>query len=187
MELIDVSEYQSTDSPELAAFKMKVVEVANKYTKANGWCSEVKRALKEMGIEERPIFKINVFYTVLETELAKRIAVDAAELANMDLNGQIAVMASKIEPVEVRVGGKPINHVVVEADHVTRFVVVDKPLAPSGTESDWSYVSNCGRVLHRFRDGDYFTVCGQVSFSSDRTKNSPRGEGRRCERCANSL
>lgn len=42
---------EDSDSEELKAFKEKVAKVAMKYARDNSWCDEVKRALKELGIE----------------------------------------------------------------------------------------------------------------------------------------
>lgn len=56
------------ESSELAQFKAKVAQVAQKYAREHGLCEVVDDALKELGIQPRPRGKIRIVFEISEEE-----------------------------------------------------------------------------------------------------------------------
>lgn len=109
--MIDLSMYdESVDSPEVAALKERVRQVADKYTSRHGWCSEVKKALREAGVltEDKKI-AVDVAFSLAGSDPAtSTIKVKVSELVGLDEEGQKSLISKKISP-EVTVAGVKIN------------------------------------------------------------------------------
>lgn len=144
--MIDLSMYdESVDSPEVAALKERVRFVADKYTSRHGWCSEVKKALREAGVitEDKKI-AVDVTFSIAGSDPAtSSIKIKVSELSGLDEEGQKSLISKKISP-EVTVAGVKINLPV----NIVSFS--ESPAPPSIVpEGHYGYfLSNEGRVTH---------------------------------------
>ena len=175
--MIDVSAF-TVDSPEVAALKAKVCEVADKYIKKNGWCGEVKRALKEAGVMQE-----NIEVEVVTTIGKRRMRVDPTKLVGLDDEGQLAFFAELIGTVNLPspwVG--EVEYAVIDVNLIEK-----KPAEQAEQDSNWVYASLDGRVLHQIQTTRYAS-CGAwlesgTGPNTSGYRNSPRGEDRRCVKC----
>ena len=173
--MIDTSAF-TVDSPEVAALKAKVREVADRYTKKNGWCGEVKRALKEAGVMQE-----NIEVEVVTTIGNRRMRVDPSQLVGLDNEGQLAFFAERIGTVNLP------HPWVGEIEYAVIDVNLIEKAEPKQSDHNWVYASLDGRVLHRVETPRYAS-CGTwlEPGSGPGTSGhlvSPRGEGRRCVKC----
>lgn len=190
MTALDLSQYvTSTDTPELAEFKAKVRTVAKKYTDKHGWCAEVNRALKELGIEDEKQVKLGVT-TSMGLQLEVKVA--PSLLNGLDENAQKQKVVEVIGPLSLS-GGTSVTAVIsLTPETITEMKVVEVTEVtpaepPQGWE--WAYTSDEGRVLHLFQDdrhGSYsVAACGTSTYYQ--TQRSSRGEARRCANCESQL
>lgn len=185
MSLIDVSKYDTGESAEVAAFKAKVRTVADKYSKKYGWCSEVNRALGEMGIANHKPIQVKVSFVIGEITIEKVVAVSIESLLGQSEEGQRNAVAEAIPDVEVRLGSQVVQTLDVGPDDIENFELHSDPNVAEDDTTRWWYTSDNGRVLHYLSEySTHQAVCGAWLSRLTRTKNSPRGGGRRCERCA---
>lgn len=201
MTALDLTPYVPTESPEVAALKEKVREVAMRYAKRHSWCSEVKRALREIGIEDPR----NVDVTVT-TGLGFAITVNLPPVA---LHGktedqQKRIIAARISKLVITSTG---GNVKGEPIALTPEMIVDMTLAAAASASGpdratgWVYTSNQGRVLHHITEVSgrpehlslgssgqyYYASCGITALGNSLTLESPKGEGRRCAGCERNI
>lgn len=200
--MIDISMYdESVDSPEVAALKERVRQVADKYTSRHGWCSEVKKALREAGVlPENKKIAVDVAFSLAGSDPAtSTIKVKVSELVGLDEEGQKSLISKKISP-EVTVAGVKINLPV----NIVSFSAAPAPpsIVPEGQYG--FFLSDEGRVTHlvtspsRFESSEDFeekllqntsqwvaALCGNGSYYV--TTSSARDENRLCANCARAV
>lgn len=197
---LDLSEYvTSTDSPELAEYKETVKRVAQKYAKANNWCGEVNRALREMGIDPKPTTVEVAVATTIGLTLTARVEVKA--LAGKSLDEQKAVVAKGVGTLFVSgPAGVKASNIDLTPEGIISLALAPKP-EPEVRESittnargAWRYASPNGRVLHFFPqvelDNGYHwkaSTCHTTALERDMSENSPRGTGNLCIACQREL
>lgn len=200
LEALEFPEAETTDPPELVAFKAKVVEVAKEYKKIHGWCGEVDRALRDMGITEPPK-ECTVHVGVADDVLKFAVKAQIADLKGKTAKQQAAHIAGLLD--RVAVGGRVEGRIQVTSDKISSMTLVPPPAVPAaGLEVDgeftWGYVSNAARVLHKFRtdqvnrtDRVYnaWSACTRWPLEPYATLHatSARGTGVRCTGCENYL
>lgn len=185
---LDLSGHPNPDSPELAAFKQKVREVAKKYTDRHGWCGEVDRALREMGIRPEPNLQITVSTTLgFDVDLV----VTPSMLAGLDEAAQKAKVCTVLGPLSIAGNLRANGSIRLTPEQISDLNLKTTTRNDGGA---WLYTSNEGRVKHYFivpeSTGRYNVVdavCGQSTTRNDLTALSTRGEDRHCAKCEERL
>jgi hypothetical protein len=187
---LDLSEYEATtDTPEVAALKAKVVAVSKKYTAQHGWCGEVNRALREMGIEQAPT-PLTVHVTT-KHPFEFDVRVDVVELLGKTEAQQKTVVLNKIGTLYLN-GGTAVRS--APSFKLTAADITDLSLPPKVAGENWLYGSDRGQVRHHFttatltdardRGRTYaYPDCGMEFRTSNLSTTSPRGSGQNCDRC----
>ena len=152
MSFIDVSKYDTGDSVEVAALKAKVQTVAKKYTDKYGWCSEVNRALREMGINNHEPIEVKVSFVVNGLTVENVIEVPVESLLGHDAQGQQEIIAGALPNVQIKIGSRVIETARVSPDDIVSFEVHNDPNGTEGDTLRWWYTSDEGRVLHYLPD-----------------------------------
>lgn len=187
---LDLSQYTATtDSPEITAFKEKVRTISMAYARKNNWCDEVRKALKEMGIEDERQVTIKV---VTSHPFEFSVKVLPSALVNLTEDQQKARLAESIgEVTPMTYGAAKVTSVkmtIAPAQIVTMELVTK---AARGTltpipEGDWQYIGQQGRVLHLIPPGDdryFYTACGISVGRASLRARTVRGAGGHCVRC----
>ena len=192
--MINWDQYITEESGELGAFKQRVRKVAETYTRRHGWCDEVERALKELGIEKpaRIHTMVKLATGAGGTTEVNYIA-DPAAFAGLSEEKQIEKLAKELGPlrISIAVGGQwnTETNVAVTAEMIEEWKEREIPgvgTAPAGYH--WMYTSADGRKLHLVPivnpdQGYVYSSCGQYLYPRAMTANSPRGDGSQCSRC----
>lgn len=192
MTALDVSALVTNtgDSPELTAFKQKVVAEAKKHS-ASYHCGEYKSILKKLDIKEEKQVAIKVT-TSHPFELTVRVL--PSLLNNKSEDEQKEELSKAIGALSLAgSGGSATGFFTVPASAITAMELLDGKAAAAGGVVpegwEWAYVSDEGRVLHLYRINDRnrysVSVCGVVTYYQ--TDTSTRGEARNCERCTREL
>jgi len=151
MSALDLSAFEAkVDSPELAAYKAKVKEIAETYTKRHGWCAEVKRALKEIGISEEKPVNINVTTTmgfVLQTDIKPSALIGKSE------EEQKEIVARKIGNLSLTKGGGGTAMLVITPKLIESMELTDTPVVPDGRTLMQNSLGTNRWVWRRIRDG----------------------------------
>jgi hypothetical protein len=178
---LDVSGYvpdENGDSAEVKALKAKVRKVAKKYTDKHGWCGEVTRALKEIGITESR--EVTVSVVTANPEMRVVTTVNAEKLHGKTVEQQKKVIAETLGDITLRgqrmgiLGTMPFP-----VDSITQWSV--PPVMGDG----WSLMAPTeGRVNHYCRpDGSYTeSRCGSTWNAYEVQEADPdRSTCKRCE------
>lgn len=199
MTALDMTGFEaSTDTPEVAALKRKVWEIAMKYKTDFRWCSEVNKALKEAGIEEEK--KVAVEVTTSLGMVLTASVVASALVGQTEAKQKEAVVAAL---GDIRLAGdsgasgkwviKPANVTSMALKSSTAAEVKTGAPAPSGYA--WLYTSeSSGYVMHLFpettRSGAYsnnYALCNS-SYASSPSSTSRRDSTRaQCRRCLHKI
>ena len=210
--MLDLSQYvTSTDSPELAEYKVKVEEVARRYAKQNNWCRVIDDVLRDLDI--RPERKVRIDVTT-SFGLVLTHSVKPSALVGLSEEEQRALVASEIGNLSVtgtsatgRIDLTPEMISDLSLPAVSRVMfggyVENEHVPGHGT---WLYTGDDARVEHffpdvRVEDGvikhddgrtfqDYYRIghalCGRMDTYTLR-RTSPRSEQRHCARCTDRL
>lgn len=182
LEPLDVSPWapESSDSPEVAALKATVKKVAKKYQKRHGWCDEVKRALREMGIDDERDILVRV-----ETSLGltSNLRMAPSSLLGKAAEEQRKVLAKAAGPIALGESSKPMP-----PDLITGWRVLS-PL-PGTPPNIWRKSSD-GKVNHLWLGlGDPLfdrrwinAACGQTEFPG-RVSDPDSIAERSCTKCS---
>lgn len=202
MTALDVSHLvtETDESAELTEFKNKLVKVAKAYKNRYGWCNEVDRALKELGVE--PPKTVTV---ILQHETFPGINMNVQVIANKlhrkSEDEQKKTLVKELGKVQmtVKAGGRTVN---TEGSYLDASGVVKMELwapavgplaAPAGYY--WRYSGPDGQVLHLYsateedfsRGQSRYAECGQwtpdISAAPLETR---RGKGQACKTCVKS-
>lgn len=190
------------DSPELAAFKLKVVALAKRHSRAHH-CGGVAAEMRELGIREEQKVKVTV---MTSHPFTFNVNVRPSQLAGKTAAEQAEILAGVIGKVKLSVGdgvsAVGLEPIVITAEHVVSMERWTPPVNATvagveiGDRDGWRYTSNEGRVLHLFRnlfhdDGSRSTrtvssECRDVqAYAQYLTEESDRGENRHCQKCVN--
>jgi hypothetical protein len=179
------------EHPEVAALKAQVRKVANKYAKRHSWCSVVKDALREMGIDpDEPKITVDIDFQIAGTEVQTAVRKFlVSDLAGKTTAEQNTLAAEQISPI-VNVSGVAVTIPVTVLDMNLHTASASGPVVdvPDGYSAFFSSAE--GRVKHLVRTVDVerqYTratrfVCGTYTY--DRTATSLRSENRICAKCA---
>lgn len=189
MTALDLSSYATTiDTPEVAALKEKVREVAQKYAKQHNWCSVVKRALKEAGIESDPVtVSVNVTTALGMTFVVKT---DPSTLIGKTEDEQKAVLAERIGQVTLS-GAKGVTGSFKVLPEAIAEMAVQPQQELAAPDPAWLYINDSSRVRHLIVSGNRidptgrYTACGEYLYQ-DGQDWSNRAEDRNCARCERS-
>jgi hypothetical protein len=178
---LDVSGYvpdENSDSAEVKALKAKVRKVAKKYTAAHGWCDEVKRALREVGITESRDVAVSV--VTANPEMRVTATLNAEKLHGKTVEQQKKAIAETLGDISLRgqrmgiLGTMPFP-----VDSITQWSV--PPVIAGG----WSLMApRAGRDTHYCRPDGCHTEsrCGSVWNAYEVQEADPdRSTCKRCE------
>lgn len=189
---LDVSPWiDSGDSPDLAAFKQRVIEVAKAHS-TRFHCGEYRSVLRELGVEEKETV-ISVRVTLNERHQVT-ISLRPTDL-NVEHQQQIEVLLRKING-----GTHSSASLAFIAEDVTDARILTATPAQIERENGfdaerrvyWLYTSSEGRVRHAYREspqerrrnayGYVNSVCGRGE-SNNPVVRSARAENRNCQQC----
>lgn len=192
MTALDVSEYVAAfDSPEVAALKEKVKEVAERYAKRHNWCDVVKQALIEAGCmnDDKTTLLVKVTLTL---GFVFDVKIPPGELHEKTEAEQKAILAEKIGTVSLVGANKVTGGFKVAPSSITTMEAVPPPPTPEhARHAAWRYLGNDGRVRHLFvasnapNTNSSYTACGETNYNTGQER-STRGEDRGCARCSQS-
>lgn len=187
---LDMSQFTTTttDTPEVAALKAKVKTVATKYTNRHGWCEEVNKALKEIGIDDEKTITIGVSLDFLPEPVKTTIL--PSLLAGLDDDAQRAAVAAKLKTIRYAVGSDT-GEIPVTFANVTDVSLWTPPsVAANDRPGDrWLFASDLGRSRHLYQNIDssegrtVWTVCNQSHYRSRLTDKHGENPDARCVEC----
>lgn len=196
MTALDVSHLveESSDPPELRAFKQLVYERAQRGKSAYGFCAQIDRELEILGIKKEKAVTVKITTThpfVFDVKVLPSKLLDKSEekqkkilLAEMGELSIFGTKTTKSTPIQL-----PASSIVS-----MELVTVEAPPPGGGREArtnrEWAYLTAEGRVLHEVpnaearREARYIrATCGQETYGSLINTTSPRGENRHCVKC----
>lgn len=195
--VLDLSAVEAnSDSPEVAALKAKVTEVAKKYTDKHGWCGEVRRALAECGITPEQEQKV-VVTTALG--LTFTVPVRLSRLVGLDEEEQRAVFADLLSTTALAgIGGTTVTgRLALTPEGITDLSLASQGSGPRAFERDgmWVQIAAESRVTHFIphlrhdggrwmssdheRAGRLYATCGQSGY----VQPGGRHDLRHCRNC----
>lgn len=155
---LDLSAFENTDSPEVQELKRNVERVAMHYARRHNWCSEVQRALAEVGITGTQPLRVQA--TVLGTEATVEVPLNKVQ--GKTAEQQAAAVAEAIGTIYIGNTAVPFP-----ASAVSSMTVLPPrtTITGIGAGDAWVRLTN-GRVLHLGHgwneDGRYVrTACGE--------------------------
>jgi hypothetical protein len=209
--MLDLTQYEvSTDSPELAEYKVKVEKVARDYAKKHSWCHVINNVLRDLDIQPEKKVMLDVT-TSLGFVLHHRVL--PSTLIGLTDEQQRALIASQIGSLSIS-SISAAGVISLTADTITDLslptsagnvrvggYVENEEVQGLGT---WLYASDKGRVEHFYEDmyvrdgvivrgmegqvrhedyGNYReSFCAQMGSYTLR-QTSTRSEGRHCQKC----
>lgn len=186
MTALDFTAYlQPEDSDELKKYKEKVKKVADIYTKRHGWCDEVKRALRDLGIDAEPEKVAIKISTEFGLDVTARV--NPSDYVGLDEDAQKAKIADGVGTIALT-HGSGRGSLRLTPEYITSMEIIS-PDDLENTPHVWRDV-NDARTSHAFNRDQVVdiaswrylsTACG-TSFDSYRIQNS--GENRRCTNCS---
>lgn len=169
MERLDVSE--AVESDELRRFKTKVKVVARTYTNRFGWCGEVDRALRELGIDDES----NLVEVEVRTSLTSVRVKSPPEKLDVPADEQQQVLAELVNGNE---HFRALNLSITPEDVLEATLVV-----PSESYGDyhWRLMGEGGDRLHAFPSANGgISLCGRLTSW---TRRGDEGINYKCLTC----
>lgn len=195
LELLDFSAYEVRDTPELRAYKARVVEVARKYARRHHLCSVVDDALREMDALPNENQFVNVKVSTDWCDWTVRVR--PGDFKDLDLEGQVKKLIQVMGSVSLatQIGS---GRVKLKPESITSMTVIQPPVALSGAVPDddnnftFRYTGASGRVAHIFRTDvlgarplvdPVVAACGQTYRATDLVRSTSHAENRIHESC----
>jgi hypothetical protein len=187
---LDVSEFVVADTPEVAVLKEKVKAVAKKYTERHGWCDEVKRALKEIGIGDAKPVTVDLTLHPLVGGGTIAVAVDPSLLLGKTAVQQQKVLAKTVADVRAyqssELGGNYTTTLALAPEVVVGMAL--RPMPVPG-QVQWVRLANNARVLHVVVDDNgtsrwVESSCGRASAYRNDLPNNTGSITKKCTACA---
>lgn len=148
MTALDVSSFVAAneDTPELAAFKRRVLAVAKAHSKRSH-CGSLAGELDELGIKEERKIAVKVTTT---HPFNLEVQVYPSELQGKDEDAQRVVIANAIGDLQMAGASGTFIITVPPSSIASMEIGSISPDAPEDEQFVWLFGTEAGRVLHRY-------------------------------------